>query len=320
MYIKEKTPNWRPSASLENLTKRAHIFKQIRDFFLQRDVLEVETPLLANSTATDAPIASFMTTSGQYLQTSPEFPMKRLLAAGSGAIYQLGKAFRAGEQGHKHNPEFTLLEWYRPGFDHHALMQEVDELLQKILQTSPGKKLSYAEVFQTYLQFDPHRCSLQELQQCAAQHHLNIANTEIERDDWLDLLLTHLIEPQLGITQPLFIYDYPASQAALARLRQENDITVGERFEVYVNGIELANGYHELLDAEEQRQRFMADNLERKALGYPQIPIDEYFLAGLKHGMPACAGVALGIDRLIMLALKANSIADVISFDWSRVN
>jgi lysyl-tRNA synthetase class 2 len=319
MHLKEKTQSWRPSAPLENLTKRAHIFKQIRDFFLQRHVLEMETPLLANSTATDAPIASFMTTSGQYLQTSPEFFMKRLLAAGSGAIYQLGKAFRAGEQGHKHNSEFTLLEWYRPGFDHHALMHEVDELLQTILHTLPGKKLSYAETFQTYLQLDPHRCSLQELQHCAARNNLTIAHAAIERDDWLDLLLTHLIEPQLGINQPLFIYDYPASQAALARIRKENDIAVGERFEVYVKGIELANGYHELLDANEQRQRFIADNDERKTLGYPQIRIDEYFLEALKHGMPACAGVALGVDRLVMLALNAASIADVISFDWPRV-
>lgn len=320
--------DWQPTANLEFLRERSKIISKIRQFFAERDVLEVETPILCQSTATDPPIASFVThyqavSSAEakpvYLQTSPEFPMKRLLAAGSGPIYQISKAFRNGEYGRQHNPEFTMLEWYRPGFTHHQLMAEVLDLLNFILTTANSKKYSYAEIFEYYLNINPHSCSLEQLVSCAKQQGLSDipGMDEAQRDDWLNLLMTHSIEPQLDKHTQIFIYDYPASQAALAKIRPENP-PVAERFEVYVNGMELANGYHELSDAEEQYQRFLKDNQHRATLGLPQIPIDQRLIAALKQSFPECAGVALGVDRLIMLVTRANSIAEVISFSFEH--
>ncbi len=312
--------DWQPSASLKTLRQRAEIFRQIREFFAERDVLEVDTPLLTTTTATDLHIASFIVAPTHFLQTSPEFCMKRLLAANYGAIYQLGKAFRHNEVGRQHNPEFTMLEWYRPGFDHQQLMQEVDELLQTILQTAPAEKFTYAAIFQHYLQLDPHRASLSELTSCVQKNNINLDAVidPQDRDAWLHLLMTHLIEPRLGKNRPAFIYDFPETQAALARIRP-GDPAVAERFEVYIKGVELANGYHELSDAQEQRQRFLQDQQRRAALNYPTVPMDERLLSALTHGFPNCAGVALGFDRLIMLAVNAQSITDVIPFAWDRV-
>ncbi len=318
-------PAWRPTANLNNLRLRCKILSSIRQFFAEREVLEVDTPLLSHGASTDPHLSSFTSAyhnSGSaniekilYLQTSPEFAMKRLLAAGSGAIYQICKAFRNGEHGRQHNPEFTMLEWYRPGFDHYQLMDEVDSLLQLILHTAPAQRLSYADVFQFYLHIDPHRSSIFELQTCAKKQGLTEVHglDHSDRDAWLNVLITHFIEPYLGQEQPVFIYDFPASQAALAKIR-DDEIPVAERFEVYMGGMELANGFHELTDAQEQHRRFIADNHKRKNLNLPEIPIDHHLLSALSNGLPNCAGVALGIDRLVMLALKVSSLAEIISF------
>lgn len=317
---------WQPSASLKNLQARARILKQIRDFFAARDVLEVDTPLMCHTSVTDPFIQSIPAlfqahgaqhTQQYYLQTSPEYAMKRLLAAGSSSIYQICKAFRQGDLGQLHNPEFTMLEWYRTGFNHHQLMDEMDALLQLVLQCNSAVRMSYGELFQTYLAIDPHGATLAQLAQCAKQHAISMATAITDKDTWLDVLMTHCIEPQLGQDRPCFIFDFPASQAALARIQPGNP-PLAARFEVYCRGMELANGFYELQDAQEQRRRF-EHNLQRRAeLGLSALPIDELFLAALAQGLPDCAGVALGIDRLIMVALGSTSIADVVSFDFPK--
>lgn len=317
---------WQPSAAIETLRKRAKIIHTIRDFFAARDVLEVETPTLCHTSVTDPFIQSipalYQTHPQEveqryYLQTSPEYCMKRLLAAGSGAIFQITKSYRQGEVGRFHNPEFSMLEWYRPGFDHQDLMNEMDELLQLVLNTAPATRLSYAELFSHYLHINPHTASLTDLIACATTNQLSVVGDINDRDTWLNLLMSHCIEPQLGTEKPVFVYDFPASQAALARIKPGTP-PVAARFEVYFHGIELANGFHELQDATEQRKRFENNLLERKALGFNAMVIDEFFLAALQHGLPDCAGVALGIDRLIMLATKSEKIADVLSFNIER--
>ncbi len=301
--------NWQPSADLKNLHARADVLKIIRDFFHARGVIEVETPLMCHTSVTDTFIQSvpalFQSQSNEteqryYLQTSPEYAMKRLLAAGSDAIYQISKAFRQGDVGRFHNPEFTIMEWYRPGFDHHDLMDEMDDLLQLILKKPAAERKSYADIFMEHLHINPHEASLDTLIACADTHHLSIADDISDCDTWLQILMSECIEPTIGRDRPCFIYDFPTSQAALARIRPGNP-PVASRFEVYFRGIELANGFHELQDAKEQRQRFEKNLLERKKLGFPILPIDELFLSALIHGLPDCAGVALGIDRLIML-------------------
>ncbi|OGT36870.1 MAG: EF-P lysine aminoacylase GenX [Gammaproteobacteria bacterium RIFCSPHIGHO2_12_FULL_37_14] len=326
-HARKNKPTWQPSASLEHLRFRATILTRIRDFFSSRDILAVETPLLCQHSVTDPHIQSISASLNQrsaaskiyYLQTSPEYAMKRLLAAGCGAIYQITKAFRQDEIGHLHNPEFTLLEWYRPGFDHHHLMNEVDVFLQTILNTTQAIRLTYQALFQRYLNIDPHHATLAELQNCADQQNIHVHAELHDRDAWLNILMTHCIEPQLGkANQPCFVYHFPITQAALARI-QPGVPPVAERFEVYVEGIELANGFHELQDAAEQRQRFEKNIAERRQAGLTELTIDEHFLAALTHGLPDCSGVALGIDRLIMLAINSKQIADVLSFDFSKV-
>ncbi|MFZ2314346.1 MAG: elongation factor P--(R)-beta-lysine ligase [Gammaproteobacteria bacterium] len=321
------TSTWQPSASIANLKQRAAILKTIRDFFATREVMEVETPLMCHTSVTDPFIQSipalFQAHPSSleqrfYLQTSPEYAMKRLLAAGSGPIYQLGKAFRQGEIGQVHNPEFTMLEWYRPGFDHHQLMDEMDDLLQLILKTEKAERISYADLFKAYLNINPHNTTVAELKTCADQHQLDIAIETTDVDTWLLLLLTHCIEPHMGKTKPCFLYDFPVTQAALAKIQPGNP-PVASRFEVYFKGIELANGFHELQQVAEQRSRFEKNIAERKALQLTDMPIDEFFLAALSHGLPDCAGVALGIDRLVMLATQHDCLQDVISFDFVRV-
>lgn len=310
---------WQPNATISSLQQRAEILQKIRAFFAARGVWEVETPLLCATTVPDIHLASFQTLDQRYLQTSPEYAMKRLLAAGSGAIYQISKAFRAEECGKNHNPEFTMLEWYRPDYDHHQLMQEVDALLQTILQTPPAIRYSYRELFTKTLGVDPLTESAAGLQACASQQGISLSDNidHTQRDTWLELLMTHILEPKLGFSAPVFVYDYPASQAALARIR-DDDPPVAERFEVYVNGIELANGYYELADVNEQRRRFMQDLQKRQAAGLMTPPLDERLLAALESGLPNCAGIALGIDRLIMLALQSENINDVLSFNWEN--
>lgn len=331
----EQTPSvqpldsgWRPTADLAVLRLRAALLAQIRAFFAARAVLEVETPALSAAALTDPHLASFSTAyagpgrhHGQtlYLHTSPEFPMKRLLAAGSGCIYQIARVFRDGEAGRRHNPEFTLLEWYRIGFDHHRLMSEVAELVTMLLAgrlaLAEPERLNYGALFQRYLNLNPHQTNVVELAACAAKNGVPIppGMSADEVDPWLDLLLTHCIEPQLGQGRLTFIYDYPVSQAALARLRPGAP-SVGERFELYVNGIELANGFHELGDAIEQRRRFEQENQARQAQELPIMPLDEHLLAALAAGLPDCAGVALGFDRLVMLATGKTLIGEIMAF------
>ncbi|MDR3490526.1 MAG: elongation factor P--(R)-beta-lysine ligase [Gammaproteobacteria bacterium] len=318
---------WQPSATSTTLHKRAHIISTVRKFFAERNVLEVDTPLMCQHSVTDPHVTgipaifqSLGETSEKimYLQTSPEYAMKRLLASGIGSIYQITKAFRQGEVGKIHNPEFTMLEWYRIGYDHHALMNEMDELLMLVLSTLPAERISYTDLFLQQLNVNVHTATLQELKNCAATKNIFLQAEINEKDVWLDILWTHYIEPKVGQERPLFLYDFPASQASLAKVRHETPAHAS-RFEVYFKGVELANGFHELQDAEEQKKRFEKDSAYRKQNHLPEKTIDQYFLAALNHGLPDCAGVALGIDRLIMLALGFERVADVLSFDFSRV-
>lgn len=314
--------NWQPTANFETLKKRALILEKIRLFFKAQNILEVETPLLGSATATDPYIQSFETkltepgkknTRKLYLQTSPEFPMKRLLAAGIGPIYQICKAFRNEESGKLHNPEFTMLEWYRPGFDHHDLMDEMNLFLKQILNTADANRFTYQSLFLTHLDIDPHRASILELQKHAKKLGLNVEGSTLDKDGWLQMMMNHYIEPELGKNEPTFVYDFPSSQAALAKITNTTP-PVAERFEVYIQGLEIANGYHELADPIEQKKRFEQDLVKRHALQYSEVSIDNRLIAALTHGFPRCAGVALGIDRLIMLATEEKQIANVIAF------
>lgn len=317
--------DWRPAAGLEALRLRARGLACIRQFFAERGVLEVETPVLAAAGATDIHIASLTTRCRAgaanrhlYLQTSPEFAMKRLLAAGSGPIYQVSRVFRDGECGRLHNPEFTLLEWYRPGLDHHALMDELDALLDRLLgAASACNRLSYRDVFLRHGAPDPFSASTEELAARAQAAGLNASGgRHRERDTLLDFLFSHAVQPALGEGR-VYVYDYPASQAALARVHEGNP-PVAARFELFVNGIEIANGYHELTDAAEQRRRFAADIDTRERLGLAPMPVDERLLAALAHGMPDCAGVAVGLERLFMVAAGETCIESVMAFPLSR--
>lgn len=317
--------NWQPGAGLEALRERAALYALIRGFFASRGVLEVDTPLLARSGVTDPALEPLVVTEGLppgedapgFLQTSPEYAMKRLLAWGSGPIYQLGKAFRAAEVGARHNPEFTLLEWYRPGFSLDQLIAEVAGLVAVCLGPRPWRVYSYRELFLQSLGVDPFTASVDELRQQAAAL-VDVGGMDGDRNLWLDLLLSHAVEPWLAGQGMCFVCDYPASQAALARLRERDGFSVGERFELYVDGLELANGYRELADADEQRERFNADNLLRRSSGQPQRPLDERLLAALESGLPDCSGVALGVDRLLMCRTGESDIRRVLAFDWAR--
>lgn len=322
-----ETASWQPSAPVANLLKRAAILAEIRCFFADRGVLEVETPAMSQATVTDIHLVPFDTrfvgpgaADGMtlYLMTSPEYHMKRLLAAGSGPIYQMGRSFRNEEAGIHHNPEFTMLEWYRPRYDMYRLMNEVDDLLQQVLDCDTAETLSYQQAFTRHLGVDPLSADKTELREVAAKLDLsNIADTEEDRDTLLQLLFTMGVEPHIGRDKPTFVYHFPATQASLAEISTE-DHRVAERFEVYYKGIELANGFRELTDSREQRQRFEQDNRKRAARGLPQHPIDNNLLDALEHGMPECSGVALGVDRLIMIALGASSLSEVLAFPVTR--
>lgn len=325
-----KNLRWRPSASIDHLKKRARILAKIRQFFAENNVMEVETPTLSQATVTDIHLFPFQTqfigpgaAAGLtlYMMPSPEYHMKRLLAAGSGSIYQLGRSFRNEEAGRHHNPEFTMLEWYRPGYDMQKLIDEVDKLLELILCCKPAEQLSYQQAFIRYLEIDPLTANNQALRAVARRpalsHIADIADNEENRDTLLQLLFVSGIEPRIGHDKPVFIYHYPASQGALARFNPD-DPRVAERFEVYYKGIELANGFDELTDSAEQRQRFENENNQRVSLGLAPASIDENLITALQHGLPACSGVALGVDRLIMLALNAKKISEVMAFTVER--
>lgn len=315
--------DWRPTASFDVLRSRADLLKRLRAFFDARGVLEVETPALSHAGATDRHLASFRIDAAQssfYLHTSPEFPMKRLLAAGSGDIWQICKVFRAGEAGRFHNPEFTLIEWYRIGFDHRRLMKEVAELVCELVPTvgREPEYLTYRDAFLRHAQIDPFQAEPAQCRTALMQTGREPPpESALDVDGWLDLLAGERVYPALGHGHVTFVYDYPVSQAALARVRA-GDPPVAERFEAFVNGVELANGFHELADPGEQRRRFERDLQQRGADNLPMMPIDERLLQALGHGLPDCAGVALGFDRLMMLAAGAGSIADVIAFPFER--
>ncbi|MCV6587422.1 MAG: EF-P lysine aminoacylase EpmA [Marinobacterium sp.] len=319
--------DWQPTASVENLRRRGRILAQIRQFFAQRDVLEVEVPLMSHCAVSDPFIDSieveyraFPQAQAEklYLQTSPEYAMKRLLAAGSGAIYQLSRAFRNGECGSRHNPEFSMLEWYRPGFDDQQLMDEVAALVMPILGLDNIERLSYQQAFEQCLGINPHTASLEQLI-AVTRTHIDVAMEDSDRDSWLNLLMSHVVEPALAEQGAVFICDYPASQAALSKIKiDDSGRTVATRFELFINGIELANGYHELTDSTEQARRLDADQQQRAALALPQRPLENRLVAALEAGIPDCAGVALGVDRLVMLALGEQRIDQVIAFPFER--
>ncbi len=318
---------WLPSASIENLKKRADIIAKVRQFFAKRKVLEVDTPALSHATVTDQHLHSFATdflhpmqsqSTRLFLQTSPEFAMKRLLCAGSGAIYQICKSFRNEEAGRFHNPEFTMLEWYRPDFDHFQLMDEIDELMQHVLACEKAERCTYQAAFARVLDCDPLTASLEQLKTLASkQGFKEISEHEKDKDTLLMLLFSQVVEPTIGQQRPCLVYDFPASQAALAKISATNPL-VAERFELYFKGMELANGFNELTDPHEQQQRFEKDNQIRQKNGLQPMPIDQHLIAALQHGLPACSGVALGIDRLVMLVLDCKEISQVLAFENGR--
>ncbi|MFD0738037.1 EF-P lysine aminoacylase EpmA [Lysobacter koreensis] len=322
--------DWRPSATFDALRLRARLNAGIRDFFAQRHVTEVETPVMSQAGNTDPNIASFALeftgrTDGaprtRWLRTSPEYPLKRLLAAGFGDCYELGRVFRDGEAGGRHNPEFTMLEWYRMGWDHHRLIDETAALVNMALalvgRAAPLGRTSYRALYLRELGIDPATASEGELRTALGDVVIDPAG--LGRDDWLDLLMTHQLQPRFAPDQLLAIHDYPASQCALARVRDAGDGSqVAERFELYLGPLELANGYHELTDATEQGGRFDNDRRTRGQRGATAPPRDERLLEAMRAGLGDCAGVALGVDRLLMAMLGTSHIGDVLAFDFPR--
>lgn len=316
--------SYQPTCSIEALKARAEMYQKIRQFFADRKVLEVETPVLSQAAVTDVHLASVQVQrhihgklNTQYLQTSPEFPMKRLLASGSGAIYQICKVFRDDEHGRKHNSEFTMLEWYRPDLDLKGLMHETADLLEVCLAHRFGEVrpyiLSYKHAFQDRLDINPLQASLKQLKETANRVGLNL-DLGNDRLGYIDLLFSHFVEPSLGFDAPVFLTDFPPEMASLAKVKTDEDgELVAARFEVYIEGLELANAYDELLDAKVLAERFDADNIERAQQGLPVIPMDQHLLAALPH-MPECSGIALGIDRLLMVAMNKMKIDQVITF------
>jgi len=305
--------DWKPSASKEALIKRAELNANIRAFFAERDVLEVETPILNRYPVADANIEPFELTAqfhNGFLHTSPEYAMKRLLCADVGDIYQICKVFRSGEAGGRHNPEFTMLEWYRIGFCLEQLMLEVAELLQLALGSKQITYLTYQQALLQHAGIDVFKASDDDIKN--AGQIIAGADLDLSRDGWLDIIMSHQVEPQLATDHLTFIHQYPASQAALATLQDiDQGEAVAQRFEVYYQGIELANGYHELTDAHEQKQRFLKEVAETNR------SVDQFLCDALEHGMPQCSGVALGIDRLLMLQMGEKEIAKVLSFNSS---
>jgi lysyl-tRNA synthetase class 2 len=311
--------DWKPTANAQRLQARARLLHDIRAYFSAQSVLEVETPLISQAGNTDPEIQSMRTDDDRYLRTSPEFALKRLLASGSGDIFELGRVFRAGEAGRNHNPEFTMLEWYRTGYSYHRLMDEVADLVVHCgngkYDQWPVEKLSYQQVFLRHLDLDPFAADKSELARAAKNH--GIDDIELNRRQWLDLLISMVIQPALPEQGLTFIFDFPADQAALARTRQGTP-AVAERFELYLGRSELANGYQELTNAAEQHRRFIVENEQRKRDGKPAYALDNNLIAALEHGMPECAGVALGVDRLLLSICDSNSLTEVIAFSFSR--
>jgi len=322
--------NWQPTADIDTLKRRAQYLADVRLFFAERDVWEVETPILSQAAPTAPYLDSFTTDyrpigseskQTYYLHTSPEFAMKRLLAAGSGSIYQMARVFRNGEQSKKHSPEFTMLEWYRTDLTLHQLIDEVNALMQDVFQLEPIIRLSYRSVFEFFFKLNVLTCSDDDIKHCALERINSLPDDfDTDRDGWLELLMSYAVEPRLAaLNCPLFIYDFPASQSQLAKIKQDSSGNkVADRFELYIDGLELANGYNELLDADELCQRFEHDKQQRKEQGKAEIQIDENLLAAMKSGLPECSGVAIGLDRLIMLVMDKQEIAQVQSFSFEK--
>lgn len=310
------------------LKRRASLLASVRRFFSNREVLEVSTPILSSAAPTAPYLDSFSTqysagnnTKTLYLHTSPEFAMKRLLAAGSGAIYQIATVFRNGELGRQHTPEFSMLEWYRPGFSLTELMAEVDALMQQLLGVPAAVIFSYRDLFLNYLQLDIYQADEATLQHKALQHIPGLtADWQTDGDGWLEMLMSEVIEPQLkALNKPVMVTEFPASQAQLAKTERNQDgHWVARRFELYAGGMELANGYDELCDATELRKRFEQDNQLRRHRGKPQIPIDENLLSAMQTGLPQCSGVALGLDRFMMLQMNVEQISQVQSIPFTE--
>jgi lysyl-tRNA synthetase class 2 len=317
---------WRPTATLATLRRRAQALRVAREFFRERAVIETDTPAMINAPVSDVNLASVRvevpgrTGTPLFLHTSPEYAMKRLLAAGSGDIYQICRVYRGAERGRQHNPEFTMIEWYRLGISLEDLMLEVADLVRELLGVTalPAEFVSYREALQRHAGFDPLDADDGELQRAAQALGLDAAQAQMSgRDELLDLIVGAKVGPVLGASTLTFLHRYPASQAALARLDPE-DPRVALRFELYHRGVELANGYHELASGAEQRARFAADQQAREARGLPTYALDQNLLAALDAGLPDCAGVALGFDRVLMLAVGASSIDEVLAFPVER--
>ncbi len=318
--------DFRPTADWNNLRLRAKLLRCVREFFDSRDFLEVETPILSADTVVDRHLDPFwveddVTSRRFWLQTSPEFAMKRLLADGGQAIYQITRAFRRDERGALHNPEFTIVEWYRAGDGLEEGMRILSDLAEDTLGRGPAQPISYREAFVQHAGINPHTAAFEEIERAAGTHGIQPPSglDPSDRDGWLDLLLVECVEKHLGKSTPAILYNYPATQAALARIREDTtDGPVAERFELYVGGIELANGYHELTDADELRRRNAQVNRQRATDGKPQLPENSRLLAAMDAGLPPSTGVALGFDRLAMIVAGANNIAEVMSFPIDR--
>ncbi len=318
---------WRPACDLKQLQSRAQMLTKIRSFFQQRSVLEVETPLLCHAIGTDPQLDFFSSDSIQnqpmFLQTSPEFAMKRLLAAGSGSVFQICKAFRKGESGRFHNPEFSILEWYRVGFSLHQLMDEVVELTEEVLAEvypiNEVKKISYTDLFEQVTGLNPLQFNQKNYARYARENALIDAATLCGGDYsmWLDFIFSHKVQATLNDHTICLVYGYPAVQSSLARLNKENP-AIADRFEVFINGVEIGNGFFELADAKEQDARFDKENISRKSKGLEQVEKDELFLDALASGLPDCSGIALGLDRLLMIMTNSEYLDDVLAFPFER--
>lgn len=315
--------DWRPTASLHNLKRRAELLNLTRRFFSQRDVLEVETPLACAHTVTEPNIESFSFPAGdtqRYLQTSPEYAMKRLLADGAPDIFQICKSFRVGEQGAAHNPEFTMIEWYRRGYCLQQIMQETVDLITALLTKNDTpinvEYISYCDLTEKVLGVTLDLLTENEIKNLAAEYGL-VMQSDISLQQCIDFLFSHKVEPAMCEQSITVVFHYPASQAALSKLNAD-DTSIAERFEVFYRGVELANGYVELLDPEQQLDRFVNDQRIRKQRNSVEVGIDQRLLDAQRHGLPECAGVAVGFDRVVMLAVGASSLSEVISFDWEN--
>lgn len=321
--------SWQPTATPDSLLRRSEIVWQLRQFFYHRGFAEVHTPIISHDTVVDLNIEP-VRISGRsldchgagnddlFLQTSPEFAMKRLLAAGMRSIYSIGPVFRAAERGTNHNPEFTMVEWYRIGDDMAAGVAFVDELVRAVLGGPPAEIITYQHACKTFANFDPLVTTVEELSRVATSRELGVeADWSDDCDTWLDLIFSEVVQPKLGFSMPTIVTNYPASQSALARLA-ESDRRTAERFELFVRGVELANGYHELLDPTELMSRNEQTEAKRRELGRPSLPVNSRLIQAMQSGIPACSGCALGLDRLIMVATNARAIDEVIAFPIER--